>query len=444
MKMRYLAPLSLLACGCLAGELSGPDEEPLDELETFATKTCDRSKYNCKLPAAPIDRNRIFNHATGSYDWPIASGAHLRDGLGNVRGVVASQAVKINYGLRKTLAGTAHVYAWAAPLSSGIAASGWVRETALVHGPISRMQTVSLPDPGSGDYDAIWTVTGGNPASFGALKVLPGYSGGGVKATDYLTRPGNVINLCYNLPGMGGVAIDTFPVNVPFRRSRGVSQLDIAIYPPGSAKAAGAMSFVYGHVGGRYGWIARDALGATGPSGTCSVRCCDDSLQVTGTPGAAACHEASKTLCAARGHVLRSRFNGVMLYRRTATCVLSGTASLPSGSGAGAPATPQTSGVCYVRCCDGLLNGPLATADGQACHQLSQGLCSAHGHVKHSTFDGATVYERPKSCYAKCHNRLAYHRLDGVTEDCTQHAKTFCAVPDRGGLQDATWSQCQP
>lgn len=286
------------APGCLAGELSGGEDlDALDEsgeLTPFSSPSeCDRSSYNCKLPAAVIDRNRIYNYATGSYSWPIAAGAHLRDGLGNVRGVVAASAVQINYGLRKPLAGTNHVYAFATTLTTGVHVSGWVRETALKHGPITRMKTVRHHDPGAGDYQTVWTVTGGNPAAFGELKVSAGFSGPGRKATDYLTRPGGVFNLCYNLPGMGGVAIDTFPVNVPFRRARGVSQLEIKLYPPGSAKAAGTMSFVYGHIGQRYGWIARDALGTSGPLGQCSVRCCDDSLQIVATPGAAACHEAA-------------------------------------------------------------------------------------------------------------------------------------------------------
>ena len=101
-------------------------------------------------------------------------------------------------------------------------------------------------------------------------------------------------------------------------------------------------------------------------------------------------------------------------------------------------------GTCYVRCRDGSLHGPLATMDAPACHETSKGVCQDLGHVKRSEFNGAEVYSRPKACWAKCKNRQAYHEVDGVTQDCTVHAKAYCAVGDRGAFEDAMWSQCQP
>ena len=79
-------------------------------------------------------------------------------------------------------------------------------------------------------------------------------------ASDYLVRPGGVVNLCYNLPGTGGASDDTFPLGAIFRRSRGVTHVDVPLYHPGGPVRVGHLTFVYGHVGARYGWIARDAV----------------------------------------------------------------------------------------------------------------------------------------------------------------------------------------
>ncbi len=379
-----LGVMSIGFAGCI-GEIGG-EPDSMDSTEEL-TSECSQSVYNCKLPAKTIDRNRIYNYATKSYDWPIAAGAHLRDGLGASRGTVAGSSVRINYGARKTLDGQAHVYAFASKLTSGVTASGWVRELALKHGPIERMPTVKGKSPGHGDYQATWTVTGGNPSEFSGLKVTKGFSGSGRNATDYLKRPGNVVNLLYNLPGMGGVSIDTFPLGVKFKRSKNVSQLDVPLYHPGGSQVIRVMKFIYGHIGGRYGWIARDAL-LMDPAPASSP---------TPDPGP------------------------------------------DPNSGSGSAPTGQ----CYVRCCDTTLH-EVDTSDAPSCHEASQVVCSDRGYVKRSEFNGAEVYERPKFCYTKCKNRTKYHRVDGVTEDCTAHAKAYCAVGDRGAFEDALWSQCDP
>jgi hypothetical protein len=97
-----------------------------------------------------------------------------------------------------------------------------------------------------------------------------------------------------------------------------------------------------------------------------------------------------------------------------------------------------------VRCCNDALYGPIAEPDASSCVAASQSACSDADHVKHSELDGVTVYDRPNSCWAKCANRDAYHVVDGVTQDCTQHAQDYCKVSDRGAFQDAAWSQCEP
>jgi hypothetical protein len=393
------------------------DPEPVSEdlgSDSAEVKECDRSPYNCKLPAAHKDRNRIFNYATNSYDWPIAPGTALLDGLGNVRGKVKGSSVRINYGGRKKIHAVAHVYAFAVGLDTGVTASGWVREDALDNAPIKRMPTVKLGNPGKGDYEATWVVSGGDPGSIAGLKVIKDFDGNNGAGTDYLVRPGNVVNFLYNLPGSGGVATDTFPVGVTFKRSKGVEQLSVPLYHEGGTKQVGHMDFIYGHIGGRYGWIARDALtmvpeGASFPGAGAGPAASDPGVDdLPADPGSAG--ETGDT----------------------------GAAPAPSPEPAAEPApVPE----CYARCCDGSLSHTPAADAGQ-CIQASQIMCDGHGYVKRAELGGGEVYARANACYAKCANRTAYHEVDGVTSGCTEAAQAYCKVGDRGAFQDAAWSQC--
>jgi len=70
-------------------------------------------------------------------------------------------------------------------------------------------------------------------------------------------------------------------------------------------------------------------------------------------------------------------------------------------------------------------------------------MCNNNEHVKRSEWNGQLVWERPNGCWAKCINREAYHLVE-VAQDCAVHAGNYCAEGDRGGLEDAMWSQCQP
>lgn len=248
------------------------------------------------------------------------------DGAGNLRGYVASTKVKINFGGRKSIGPTTYVYAFATKLDLGYYASSWIPESALDHGPIG-MPSLNGKVPSGGDYQAVWTVTGGDPNLYGDLKVVKGSKSNNEAASDYLLRTGNVINLLYNLPGMGGVSIDTFPQGVKFLRSKGVPELGIALYPKGSKQKVGVMKFIYGHIGERYGWIARDALVQDpAPSGQqgygqCYVRCCDGELVgPIATENAPTCHDVSQGACAAHEYVLRSRFDQVLVYERPKAC----------------------------------------------------------------------------------------------------------------------------
>jgi hypothetical protein len=69
-----------------------------------------------------------------------------------------------------------------------------------------------------------------------------------------------------------------------------------------------------------------------------------------------------------------------------------------------------------------------------------------HTSLHHVRFGGRTQtwHTCAKECCALCGNREAYHQVvqrdgDWVFENCTAHARTWCAAGDRGGLKDAAW-----
>jgi hypothetical protein len=360
---------------------------------------CQYSHYNCRLQSGSGGGHRARDPVTGNERWPVARGTALRDGSGNVRGTVSDAAVMVNWGQRKRIDGANHVYVWNATLANGSSASGWIRESALRDGPV-HMPTLALPNPGQGDYPTARLVTGGDPAAYGDLTHTPNYDGDGSKAAHYLLRPGNVVNLFYNVGQMGGIAADTFPTGVTFRRAMGVGQIEIPLYRPGDDHVARRMPFIYGHIGSRYGWMAVDAM----------------ALVDAGAPPEAPPPAEVPPPDAPPGD-----------------------APPPD-----APPPPAQTHSCFARCCDGTLAGPMDTPDANTCHAASGPACEAHGHVRRAEWDGRTAYERDRVCWAKCRNRDAYHEVEGVTQDCTAHARDYCAAGSRGGLQDAAWDACQP
>jgi len=282
-----LAALSLSAC--MAGDVSDMDgdeaalpDAPSEDgtsvsVEAVYRRSCTRGAdsngpYNQRLDNPGSHNANRYDHPGTSNDlWSLAAGTTLYDGLGNARGTVSSRSVKINFGQRKTLRGAAHVYAFAVYLTSGQHVSGWVPQSA-VDPDIARMRTANAPNPHEGEYESDFVLTGGNLAEYGNLKVIPNFTETNGAASDYLVRPGNVLNMLYNLPCMGGVSNDTLPLGARFRRAR-VEAHAIPLYRPGGQQVVDWLVFVYGHVNGRYGWIARDALtavprGAPAPSPT--------------------------------------------------------------------------------------------------------------------------------------------------------------------------------
>ncbi len=358
---------------------------------------CD-GPFNCRLPnGSSANANRYDNPRTGSDHWDIRAGSGLYDGLGNLRGTIRDASVKINFGQRKVINGRTFVYAFAVILSGGGGASGWMLQSAVLDAGIRSMPTVNARNPGQGSYETDWVVTGGNPDLYGELKVAPNITEGHVAASDYVVRAGNVVNVLYSLPGMGGVASDTLPLGVVFHRSHSVAEVQIALYLPARSTVVAHMTFIYGHVSGRFGWIARDAL--------------TDRSQMAQPP--------AQPMPGAMG-------------------AMPGEAMVP-GEASPAPIT----GSCYVRCCDGSLQGPVATASAADCRDRV-GVCEGHGPARRAEFNGQEAYARPNTCWARCNNRSAYHAIADITRDCTQHAQVYCAQNGRGGLRDAAWSVCAP
>jgi hypothetical protein len=381
---------ALSLTGCVA-ELGGDDEaEPgISQDELTCGGSCCGSRYNCRVPDRELRSGcsgaRIRNPATGDCMWPLASDADrsIYDGLGNRRGEVRSDAVRLNQGIRKQRGGRWLVYAFntTVRMTSGELRpfSGWIRQSDLVHTAQLHGYTLALGDPGHGHYETRWAITGeGREAYEGYF--LHAIDGHPYPATDYLLRPYGLVHLTYTVPGfnLGGHATDSFPPGAIFRRARGVDQIEIALYgPSGHRSSAYVLRFVYGYVHDgeqrRYGWIAKEAL----------------------TPVAD-------------------------------------------------PAPPPSAHTCSARCCDGTLVTGLAAGSAAACVSATSPVCSDHELVLRASFDGAASYERDRFCWSKCANRSAYHRLDGVTEGCTDAARAFCRVGDRGAFEDAMWDPCQP
>lgn len=285
----FVLAVLLIGGGCsdLQKQDSGSllDPEPPTTLPAFAAASDCNGPYDCKLPnpypcknAADPGANRLA-HKYDSTDctFAIASNTVLYDGFGNARGTVTSTQIRINYGLRKRLPnGSTVVYAFAVGTTNG-AASGWVREADVTES-LSHMGTVNARNPGNGDYVALWRLTGGTApvnAFYKDMVLHNDHNPCTHLPKHYLLRPGNVVNLLYNLPGMGGVADDTYLVETGdvFRRSKDVAVRQIAFYhkdAPLNGAPFGYMEFMYGHVNGRYGWIAREAV-TTDPVGTVIV-----------------------------------------------------------------------------------------------------------------------------------------------------------------------------
>ena len=388
--------LALALGGCVAELGDDEAEAGLSQDELTCSGSCCGSRYNCRVPDRDLRRGcsgaRIRNPATGDCMWPLASDADrsVYDGLGNRVGEVRSDAVRLNQGIRKQRDGRWLVYAFntTVRMTTGELRpfSGWIRQSDLVHTSHLHGYTLALGDPGNGHYETRWQITGDGREDYEGY-FLHAIDGTRYPATDYLLRPFGLVHLTFTVPGfnLGGHATDSFPPGAIFRRARGVDQIEIPLYGPNGYRSSRySLRFVYGYVhdgeGRRYGWIAKEALTA---------------LPLDPAP-------------------------------------------------APAPAPPSSGPTCSARCCDGTVVTGLSADSAAACVSASSPVCADHEYVLRARFDGAVSYERDRFCWAKCANRSAYHRLDGVSAGCTDAAQAFCRVGDRGTFEDAMWDPCQP
>ncbi|MES2465336.1 MAG: hypothetical protein V4671_32620, partial [Armatimonadota bacterium] len=239
--------------------------------------------------------------------FPLKSGSHpLLDGTGIVRGTLAADAVRLNYGQQKQINGETCYYAFSTSITiegtgkkSG--ASGWIKASAIQEGndPAYSPEVVTKmqPSPTVNDTFTAYEVTGGSPeipigkdaegkpvytfgytgkdGEFIAYKVLPGIPLAGresIRSTDYLKRNDDVINLGFNV---SGVSNDTYRVSsakrpLTFHRSsdKDATALIDLFYPTDAThdglKPIKKMTFVYGYIDEgtrkRWGWIPLDAL----------------------------------------------------------------------------------------------------------------------------------------------------------------------------------------
>ena len=248
------------------------------------------------LSSPKINRGKWFR-------FPLKSGVHtLCDGRGTVRGTIAADGVRLNYGQQKTINGEPFYYAFSTLIvlkgaAQKIGASGWIKASALQNecDPHYRAEVVQKMQPlatGKTDTFTVYEMTGGDPmekisgasgykwgyldkAQFIAYKVLPGISLSGnanVASTDYLKRSDAVINLGFNACG---VSNDTYRVSTAahplyFHRSANKDATVIVdlFYPQDAVhtgrEIVGKMVWVYGWVdetpGKRWGWVPLDAL----------------------------------------------------------------------------------------------------------------------------------------------------------------------------------------
>lgn len=391
---RALPFLVLLASGCVADLGTDPEEEELSVSQDALTCSggCCGGPYNCRVP----NRNkregcggaRIRNPVTGGCEWPLRADADrsLYDGMGNRIGEVRSDAVKLNQGIRKHFGGRWLVYAFnfTARMNDGTlrAASGWMAQADLVHASRLHGYTLALENPGHGHYETRWRIVRGNRERY-EDRYLHAPGGRAYPATDYLIRPYGLVHLTYTVPGfnLGGHATDSFQPGAIFRRARGVRQIEIPLYGPRGYRSRYSLHFVYGYV-----------------------------------------HDGEQRRY---GWIAKETLE----------------AEPPPAPG---PSPAPTGSTCSARCCDGTLVTGIAASGAGACVSASSPVCADHEYVLRARFGGEIEYERERFCWAKCSNRDAYHRVEGVRSGCTDAARAYCRAGTRGAFEDAIWDPCQP
>ncbi len=291
---------------------------------------CRGSMYNCQFPNIQPGRNRYLPPAavralrtvTGKKTrleiieqvgkWGIENNTVLYDGAGHARGITNGSCwnftngnvvrddrghpcVKVNFGQLKKMRvdGSTetkqYVYAFSTTISPppapGLAgASGWILAANIRESAFKRYDT----PPRSGgsvqfaqtDYvaKAATDYPGCTLANYASDRCLPAWAQLKIrprspatvseKGRDYMLRDGNVLNLAYQTPLLGGAATDTFvvlPNTLGFERVKSTDTnrrtlLRISLFKTDGTVPQRTMAFVFGRASGRYGWVAAEAL----------------------------------------------------------------------------------------------------------------------------------------------------------------------------------------
>jgi hypothetical protein len=284
---------------------------------------CQGSPLNCEMPNVQPGRNRYLppafareltqrtNEAERALDagrWQVSDGTILHDGAGLPRGAFTSKCftwddasgpelkevpgtcVKVNFGQMKSMkaAGDAsarpYVYAFNVFINGALDSSGWIplanvtdaRGLAAMgsHAPrrVGNLVATKYVVKSARDWGR------NRNASWWLSKVAPGP--GSRKVGDYLLREGELINLAYGTPRVGGAATDTFHVEhetVEFKRARSTARRPTLVRVPVDDKNRPTLIFAYGSIEGRFGWLALPAFkkgtarsGGSTPSGLLS------------------------------------------------------------------------------------------------------------------------------------------------------------------------------
>ena len=224
-------------------------------------------------------RNRTGNRITDDngtiINFAILPNSECLDGFsGKVRGVIKTNAVKVNIGSKKLINGNRCFFGFSFPTTAG-QMSGWIREDRLNDPEHMAVGSHSYNDfmidltPAAvgGDCPDIYRVVAGDPAPWADLKVRSGVKKNeNVAVTDYVDRGDGTVYLLYALPFFGGYANDAVighgePEFIP---DAGVPALILPVFLPADAddrdRAAFAkpehkqIRWVFGRIGSSRGW----------------------------------------------------------------------------------------------------------------------------------------------------------------------------------------------
>ncbi|MBX3203471.1 MAG: hypothetical protein KF764_00320 [Labilithrix sp.] len=280
--------------------------------KTKRSCVCKGSPLNCELPSEQPGRNRFIPPAeVAQIDrrggdkmasieaigrWEIANDTPIYDGTGHRRGQPVRSAcyawagssgaktkkidgktcVKINFGQKKTMqvdgesTKRTYVYAFSVSIAGKLPASSWIPLSKVVRkNELAKMPTIKTAKR-SNLSSASYVVKsardwGQSQATFSADK-LPSWAQSKVakgndsskRARDYLLRDGNVINLAFHTPRVGGAATDTLFVAddaLAFKRARSTAEVPTLVRVRLFDPKKKSMIFAYGSIGGRFGWL---------------------------------------------------------------------------------------------------------------------------------------------------------------------------------------------